>query len=138
MDVTEVKEWILIVSASITMLSVAAGVWLSLREYRLKLRGERRQELSAEIEAEIHLQTLFTDLMQIANGREGYQVSEKAVEFLLATWKIEDGKLDIKTLNREAADLAIFTLPVGAASQDAAVAAIAALTMRHRMLHEAD
>lgn len=130
------KEWILIVSASVSMIAVAIGIWMSLREYRIKLQAERRQQRSAEIEAEIRLQTLFSELMKIANGRSGYQVSERAVDFLLQHLKADSGDINIANLNRTIEELAILTLPVGSASQDAAVAAIAALTLRHEELEE--
>jgi len=136
MALADFKEWILTLSASISMISVAVGVWLSLREYRLKLQSERRQQRSAEIEAEIRLQTLFSELMKVANGRSGYQVSEKAVEFLLQNLKTDEDDTNIATLNRAIENLAILTLPVGSASQDAAVASIASLTVRYRELEE--
>ncbi len=55
-------------SGSVSMLSVVVGIWLSLRQYRLKLRVERCHERSAEIEAEIRLHNLFIELMDIAKG----------------------------------------------------------------------
>jgi hypothetical protein len=36
----EIQQWILVASSTATMLSIAMGVWLSLRESRLKLKGE--------------------------------------------------------------------------------------------------
>jgi hypothetical protein len=133
----EVKEWILTVSASVSMIAVAVGVWMSLKEYRLKLQAEGRQQRSAEVEAEIRLQTLFSDLMNIANGRSGYQVSEKTAEFVLQNLKPPNGEIDLASLNQAVEDGAILTLPVGSAAQDAAVAAIAGLTLRHKELREA-
>jgi hypothetical protein len=136
MTITEFKELILTISASISMLAVAIGIWMSLKEYRIKLQAERRQQRSAEIEAEIRLQTLFSELMKIANGRSGYQVSEKAVDFVLQNVKSPSGEINIANLNQAIEDFAILTLPVGLASQDAAVAAIAALTLRYNELEE--
>lgn len=136
MNINVFKEWILTISASVSMLAVAVGIWMSLREYRIKLQAERRQQRSAGIEAEIRLQTLFSELMKIANGRSGYQVSEKAVDFLLQNVKATSGEINTAHLNQALEDLAILTLPVGSASQDAAVAAIAALTLRYEELEE--
>jgi ribosomal protein S7 len=136
MTIADLKEWVLTISASVSMIAVAVGIWMSLREYRIKLQAERRQQQSAEIEAEIRLQTLFSELMKTANGRSGYQVSEKAVEFCLQHIKTTTGDTDIATLNRAIENLAVLTLPVGSASQDAAIAAIAALTLRHKELEE--
>lgn len=136
MSLTEAKDWVLVASASISMLAVAAGIWMSLRDFRLKLRAETRQQRSAEIEAEIRLQTLFSELMKVANGRSGYQVSEKAVDFVLQRVKVAEGELDIEVLNQKLEDLAILNLPVGSAAQDAAVAAIAMLATRYDVLRE--
>lgn len=137
MDLDGIKEWIIVLSASVTMLSVATGIWLSLREYRLKLQAEGRLERASEIEAEIRLHTLFTQLMRTANGRSGYQLSEKAIEFLLAHFHSEGGKLDIVAVNRALEDLSIIRFPVGSAEQDSSVAAISSLTIRHPVLREA-
>ncbi len=136
MDVSQLKEWILTVSASISMLAVAVGVWMSLKEYRLKLQAEARERRSAEVEAEIRLQTLFSELMSRANGRSGYAVSENAAQFVLQNLHSDEGTLDLETLNQAVEDGAILTLPVGAAAQDAAVAAIAGLTIRHPELRD--
>ncbi len=133
MSMSEAKDWVLVVSGSISMLSVAVGIWMSLREYRLKIRSETRQQKSAEIEAEIRLQTLFSEIMKTANGRSGYQLSEKAAEFFLQNIKLE-GEVDVDNLNRSLADLAVLTLPVGSAAQDAAVAAISSLAIRYDVL----
>jgi hypothetical protein len=135
MGPNELKDWIVTISASFTLISVAVGIWMALREYRLKLRAERRLEKSAEIEAEIRLQKHFTELMVVANGRSGYHVSENAVEYLLSDLKTGKSEPpDLKTLNQAFRDLAILRLPVGSAAQDAAVAAIASLTNRHEIL----
>jgi len=131
MILSEIKEWILVLSGSATMLSVAIGIWLSLREYRLKLRAEQRQERSSAIEAEIRLHKLFTDLMGVANGRSGYKISEKAVEFVLAHFNTAEWKKDPQSLNQAIEDVSILTLPVGSAEQDASIAAIASLTKKY-------
>ena len=137
MTLAEAKDWVLVISGSITMLSIAVGIWLSLREYRLKLKAESRLERSSEIETEIRLLTLFTTLMQTANGRSGYHVSEKAVEFLLANAGAGGGRVDADALSQAVTRFATLTLPVGSAAQDAAVAAIASLTIKHPMLRDA-
>ncbi|UTH73495.1 hypothetical protein [Chromobacterium sp. IIBBL 290-4] len=132
MTISEFKDLMLGLSASISMFTIATSIWLSLKEYRLKLRAEGRQQKSMEIEAEIRLQTLFVELLKIANGRSGYQLSEKTAEFILQNLKVEEGTpLTIQNLNRAVEDAAILSLPVGSASQDAAMAAIAALSLKY-------
>jgi len=136
MNLAAIKDWIVALSGSVSMLAVALGIWMSLREFRLKLRAEARQQQSADVESDVRLQTLFSELMKTANGRSGYQVSEKAVEFLLQNAKSSSGQVDIPTLNRAIENLAVLRLPVGSAAQDAAVASIAALTLRHKSLEQ--
>lgn len=128
----ETQVWITVISASISMLAIASGIWLSLREYRIKLRAEQRQQKSADIEAEIRLQTLFTELMAVANGRSGYEISETAAKFTLD--HLPEGKMSPEQINDALESVCILTLPVGSASQDAAVAAISSLTLKYDVL----
>lgn len=137
MLISEFKDFVLAISGSVSMIAVSVGVWFALREYRIKLQAEARLQRSGEIESEIRLQTLFVELLKIANGRSGYQVSEKTAEFVLQHVSDRVGKSSsIADLHKAVEDAAIITLPVGAASQDAAVAAIAALALRHHVLEK--
>src|SRR6266705_4311357 len=81
-NLAEVKEWILVVSGSFALVSVAIGSWLALKEYRLKLKAEARAANSEKAETDVRLLKAFTELMDLANGRSGYIVSEKAIEEL--------------------------------------------------------
>ena len=68
----------------------------------------------------------------------GYQVSEKAVEFLLQNARSSSGGLDITTLKQSILPLAVLTLPVRSAAQDAAVGSIATLAIHHKTLEDPD
>lgn len=83
MEVNTIKEWLIPISTVFTLISVAVGVWLSLREYRLKLQAETRLKYSSQVELDIQLLKLFTEIMNLAHARGGTHVSEKAVELLL-------------------------------------------------------
>lgn len=73
------------ISTFVSLITASSGGWLALREYRLKVEAEIRLKESAEVEADIKLIKLFTEIMNIAHARgEGY-VSEKAIEILLST-----------------------------------------------------
>jgi hypothetical protein len=148
MSAADLQQWILVLSGSVTMVSVAVGIWLSLREYRLKLQAETRQKANAEVEADIRLNTLFLELMKVANGRSGYSVSEGAVDYVLKhldeadLFTREDSTISIKldqvrAMNEVLRSLAIVTLPVGSAEQDASVAAIASLAKTYERLRPA-
>lgn len=133
----DVREWLLVVSGSITLLSVAISSWLALRQYRLKLKEEERLSVSARTETDIKLVKAFSELMDIAHGRSGHVLSEKTVEFLLAHNFVPDKEMsDASAVGHKLQAAAVFALPVGRASQEAAIAAIAALGERHDVLRD--
>lgn len=128
MTAADVREWILVISASVTLVSVAISSWLALRQYLLKLKEEERLSASARAETDIKLVKAFSDLMDIAHGRSGHVLSEKAVEFLLTQNSASEKNIPDLLSQATAA------LPVGLASQDAAIAAIVTLGTRHKVL----
>ena len=108
-----------IVAAVVAIIGSASWIW----EYRLKVRAERRLAESAEIESQIKLLSLFTEIMTIAHGRGGYKVSEKAIEKILSPETLnlfKPGSRELSDLLRDS----LIRIPVGEASQDAAIAAI--------------
>ena len=123
MNLNTIKEWLIVLSSMGSLIMVAFGVWFALRDYRLKLKAETRLKSSAQVEQDIQLLKLFTEIMNIAHGRGGTQVSERAVELIL---KPEVAK-ELFSQGKELKDLlnnAVIVLPVGGAAQDAAIAAI--------------
>ncbi len=107
---------------------ITSGVTLArfLKELRLKAQAEKRLAESATIENQIKLVKLFTELMNLANARGNSELSEKAVEILLQRDRGADVETALKT--------AVVIMPVGAATQDAAIAAIAELGATHAVL----
>jgi len=133
MELSTIKEWLVPASTCITLITASIGGWLSLREYRLKVKADIRLTQSTELEADIKLLKLFTEIMNIAHARGGVQVSEKAIEKILSPEVIKElgiTKIDIKA----AIDNAVISLPVGIAAQDAAICAIWVLGKRHNVL----
>jgi hypothetical protein len=133
----DVREWPLVISGSITLLSVAISSWLALRQYRLKLKEEERLSVSARTEIDIKLVKAFVELMDMAHGRSGHVLSEKTVEFLLAHNFVPDSETsDPSAVSRKLENAAIFSLPVGQGCQEAAIAAITVLGKRHDVLRD--
>lgn len=121
-----------IIAALIAIIGSASWIW----EYRLKVRAERRLTEAAEIEAQIKLLRLFTEMMAIAHARGGYKVSEKALEKILTPETLvlfKPGSSELKDLLRDS----LISIPVGEASQDAAIASIWKLGKEHDILRSA-
>lgn len=137
MDIAVIKDWLVPISSSFALGSTAVGVWIALRDYRLKLQAETRLSNSSQVEADIQLLKLFTEIMSIAHARGSALLSEKAVEFLLKDRTLAEVTKNGQKLSDVIRDGAVLILPVGGAAQDAAIAAIATLGRRHEILREA-
>ncbi len=124
------------ISASFVLITASLSTLVALNEYRLKVKTETRLTNSAEVEADIKLLKLFTEIMNIAHARGGSQVSEKAIEIILSQENIT--KSDLSDLDivkiEKALRSAVINLPVGMAAQDAAICAIWALGKKHEIL----
>jgi cell division protein FtsL len=140
MNLTEVKEWVLVgtgvltlLSIAVTSVSVAIGSWNALKEYGLKQQAEARAAKKEEAETDVRLLTAFTELMDIANGRGGYEVSEKMIEELFKHKAFTEQEWsDLESLRNRIGEFPVIYKPVGLSSQHAAIAAIATLANRHR------
>jgi hypothetical protein len=127
---TALKDWLVPLSMAGALITASISGWLSLREYRLKLQAERRLAQIAEVEADINLLKLFTEIMDIAHARRGY--SDKLLEGVMTPEMIEKLRIDprLKTLLQDL----IVPFPVGKAAQDSAIAAIGVLGKKHAVL----
>ena len=122
-----IRDWLVSLSTAAGIVSVAVGVLLALREYKLKVRAEVRLALSAQVESDVKLLKLFVEIMEVAHARgQSVVVSEKLFEAMLPKLQAA-GVSDVK-------DAAVITLPVGVAAQDAAIAAICELGKKHLFL----
>jgi hypothetical protein len=131
MDVITIKEWLVPASTAISLLSVAVSIVISLRQYQLKLKEEIRLTYNAQIESDIKLLKLFTEIMNIAHARGESIISDKLLELMVHP-EIQ-AKLSINN-RTDFRDAAVITLPVGGAAQDAAIAAICELGKKHLLL----
>lgn len=134
MDFQLLKDWLVPISTFVAVITASIGGLLALREYKLKARAEARLAKTAELESDVKLLKLFTELMDIAHARAGSHVSEKAIERLLSPELIKQFNISGANLSSTLQN-AIITLPVGVAAQDAAIAAIWTLGKRHSMLN---
>ncbi|SET14887.1 hypothetical protein SAMN05216326_11346 [Nitrosomonas marina] len=137
MDPNDIKDWLIPIASFAGIISTSAGVWLALKEYRLKLRAEQRLAESTRAETDIRLFTHFTDILEVATGRKRDPVYSKEVaETLLEKLKIEplDANFDYRALREKIATSALLHSWVGTSSSDAAFASITTLALRHNVL----
>lgn len=135
MDIEIIKDWLIPISTFVALVTASISGWLSLKEYRLKVRAETRLANSSELEADIKLLKLFTEIMDIAHARNGYHISEKAIEKILTPEIIKEFKPTDSNLN-SLLNSTVISYPVGVAAQDASIAAIWVLGQRHESLRQ--
>lgn len=128
-----IRDLLIPLSAVGSLLSVAIGSLLALKQYRLKLEAETRLKETARIESNLQLLRVFTEIMNIAHARVAYYSSEKAIEAILKPENVASLLHDRAKLS-QTIQACIVPLPVGAAAQSASIAAIAALGQRHEIL----
>ena len=132
MDITlinGIKELLVPIATSVTLLSVAISSWLALKQYRLKLKSEK-------IENDIKLIKAFCDLLNLAHARSQTTFSEKFLDKLFEKEIISKADFEELSLDQKI-DKTALIVPVGSAAQDAAIAAVATLGLRHDVLKDA-
>jgi len=138
-DPNSIREWLVPVSTAVTLLSTAIAAWVAVLNYRLKVKAEHRLRESTQAEVDTKLSKAFSDLMWIAHARSGSHASEKLIEgalnahFVNADYFRNPRADQKKQLLEEAC---ILNLPVGVASQNAAIMSIAVLGRRYEILRE--
>ncbi len=129
-----VKDWLIPIFGSASVIAVAIGSWLAINEFRLKIETEKRISDSSLIESNVRLLTHFSEMMKIAHSRYDPMISEKVIEGLFEKGIItaddyKDEKKIIFAVRK--LDTAILTPSYGTASQDAAIGAIYTLGITH-------
>ncbi len=132
-DIAAIKDWLIPISTFVTLITASVGGWLSLREYRLKVKAEIRLTRSSELEADVKLLKLFTEIMTIAHARGNTQVSDKVIERILSPETMKDLGISYENLH-EILTNSVIIHPIGVAAQDAAICAIWALGCKHEIL----
>jgi hypothetical protein len=108
----------------------------ALVEYGVKVCAERRLQLSAASEVDTRVSKLFVELMWLAHARGEGCLSEKCVEKLFEEGAITKEDFGAPEKVREKLASCAINLPVGAASQDAAILSIGVLGRRYKILSE--
>ena len=128
MDLSTLKEWLVPASTTIGIIGSATAAIVALNGLKLKFRAEARQADISGMESDVKLIKLFVEIMEVAHARgASVIVSDKLFEVL---WP------EIKAAgSSNPRDAALITLPVGSASQDAAIAAIGVLGEKHEILY---
>jgi hypothetical protein len=133
-----IKDWLIPISTFVTLISTSVGIWLSLKQYRVKLNTEARLNESARAENDIKLLTSFTDILVIATGRRNNTILSDQIVTELIKQNLVSGDInDYQNLERirvAASKAAILEPMVGYSSTTAAFASIATLAKRHEML----
>ena len=112
-----------------TVIAAAVAAQPLLRQYELKAKEERRLAETSRVEADVRLVEAFTTLMGKAHARGPTVVLEQALI------KLIEQRASVSPEEFEAlADACVVVSPVGAAEQDAAIAAIAELGIEHPVL----
>jgi hypothetical protein len=134
-----IDDLLIPISKMVTLLSVSIGIIISIRQFRLKVKEEIRLSKSAQSENDVKLLALFAETIDIANGRKSHIISEKVIESLFTKDIIGQNDFsDIANLENVKKKLEVATrvIPVGAASQSSAIAAIGVLGKKYEVLRE--
>jgi len=111
-------------------------IWQILSSYVLKIQAETRLQKSSEAETDTKLLKLFAELVWTANGRAGSHVSDKCIELLFEKGFITKEDVASNAMKGKIGDICIVSLPVGLASQEAAIISLAELGKRYKILFE--
>ncbi len=130
---SRVTDWIPVAAPVATVLTAALALRPAYLQYRLRIREDQRLAESARAEVDVRLVGLFTQLMAKAHARGESKVVAEAVTAILTG----NGPLVPTDLSemKEVLRACTATLPIGAAEQEAAIAAIAELGCRYSVLH---
>lgn len=109
-------------AAVVAALGGVRAAWIAVREYELKSKAQR-------VEIDVQLSQLLAELVPIANGRGGQTVSEAAAEAIAKSRP----EADPEELHA-ALEAAVLTMPIGEATQAAAITSISYLGTEHPAL----
>ena len=128
MVLNALKDWLVPVSTAIGIIGSLIAAIVALNDFKLKLRAEARQAEASRIESDVKLVKLFVEIMEVAHARgTSVLASDKLFEVLWPELKAAG--------STNPHDAALITMPVGAASQDAALAAIGILGEKHKIIY---
>ena len=136
LDLSAIYEGIVTLSPSFALLTAAIAAWVGVRQYTLNAKAERRLRESNQAEVDVRLSKLFVELMWLAHARAGSHVSEKCIEELFEKGMITKEDLGNPCVLNTKIAACILSLPVGLASQNAAIVSVGVLGRRYEILRE--
>lgn len=132
-----IDKWILPITKVLTLVSVIVGIFISIQQYRLKVKAEIRLKESANAENDVKLLKIFTEILDIAHGRKNQIISETIVKELFNHNIFGEGELhNLEEINRKIENTANLPVHVGLGAQEAAIVAIANLSIKYKILKE--
>jgi hypothetical protein len=140
MDVKSVSEFIsqiaIPVTALLGIITTSFTLIITLLQFKLKSKVQTEMIKNKNIESQIKMIKLFSELMNIAHARGDTEISEKLVEHIVSKYgNIIDENERIK-FKKIIGDTVYLTKPIGLAAQDAAIAAIYSLGIRYDFLYD--
>ena len=124
-EMNVVQSWLQTVSLLGGMIAAIVAAF----RYRLKAK-------ESQMESDVKLAQLFTQLMSVAHARGESHLSEECVKSLFAQNLFSQKDPGDDSIRRKIESSCVITLPVGIASQDAAIASIGELGRRYDVLRE--
>lgn len=113
-----------------TFIATTLGAIKALQTYRL---NKKRRN----VEADVKLLSHFNELLDIAYGRRKADLSDKTIKRLFSEGVITDSdKSNAKALKNKQNEVDPYVMPVGSAIQDAAIASIGDLGLKHNILRD--
>jgi len=135
--ITTIKGWLIPISTSFSIVTVAMAAWQSLGEYQLKLESENRLAQSMAIESDIKLFKQFEEMISIANSRRGTYYSEAAVNQLFDNELFTEEELsDFDAIDEKIEDIGILDIDVAMGEQLSFIQALTTLAIKHPILRE--
>ena len=135
-DLSGIGDFILKAASAVSLLITAIAAWRGVREYKLKVKAEKRLQRSSQAEVDVRLSRLFAEFMQLADGRGASYMSTECLEQLFENglvtkddWKNPDGL-------REKLSACAFHVPLGVGAQNAAICSLGVLGKRYDVLRE--
>jgi hypothetical protein len=130
------REWLLTVTAIVSLVSLSVSAVMAAREYKLKVRAEDRQRIASQAETDVKIAQLFAQLLQTAEGRTTQTIhSDTAVEQLFARGMVpDDVASNPRSLSAFLRDSCAFIPLSGETSQVAAIMSVAVLGSSYKSL----
>jgi hypothetical protein len=139
-DLTQLREWALTLSACAALLIIAASAWLGARAYRRKLHAEERLITTNRAEADVRLVQAYIDLVLLGAGSGRYALNDELIRAMIECGAIQEDDFDIDNptpLHTKIARLALMPgVGGGPTAHNYALSGIAILAARQPELRE--